>query len=72
MRTQHTQRRRKEDQQTLAEPGRHSYDAQTSQEDGKENHEHDKTLDVMNLDLSGIPLTLNMGNPLTRDPSLIL
>ena len=55
------------EEQILAEPGRHSCGAQASQEDPKQ--EHDKTLDEITLDLSGIPLTLKMGNPLTRDPS---
>ena len=57
----------REREQTLAEPGCHSCGAQVSQRDPKQ--EHDKTLDEITLDLSGIPLTLKMGKPLTRDPS---
>ena len=46
---------------------------QTSQEDEEED-EDNKTLDevTLTLDLSGIPLRLKMGNPFTRDPSLLL
>ena len=61
-----------EQQQTLVDPGHHSCGAQTTQEDEERKHKHGKTLDVITLDLSGIPLTLKMGNPFTRYPSLLL
>ena len=40
----------------------------------EEEDEDNKTLDEVTLtpDLSGIPLRLKMGNPFTRDPSLLL
>ena len=40
---------------------------QTSQKDQEENKEHNKTLDVLTLDLSGIPLTHKMGNPFNKE-----
>ena len=62
--------RREKEGTTLAEPGRQRCGTQALQRDKKQ--EHNKTLDEITLDLSGIPLTHKMGNPLTRDPSLLL